>query len=209
MLSRLLSALGYRQPPVYFLPSFALRDANGVHVEPGGRFRRDGGPMQARDHWSWEQNPFVGMRPYQGLLVVLLMFNASNMDSASNTLYDVVRSSETVRWYVVRDLAATLGLPGLAAGRDPHAFAQSRFITGVANGFAAFDYSGPHAALVRDRITPDDVGWASFMLSRVTERQWQDAFRAGGYGPAAASRFIATLHARIETGRRIGGDDWP
>ena len=209
VLSRVLSALGYHQPPVYFVPSFALRDARGVHVETGGRFRREDGPMQVRDRWSWEQNPFVGMRPYQGLLIVLLMFNASNIDSANNTLYDVVRPEKPARWYVVRDLAATLGPAGLAAGRSPGAFARGPFITGVDAGFVAFDYAGPHAALVRGRIPPDDVGWVAFVLSRLTDRQWQDAFRAGGYTPAAATRYIAALRVRIEHARRIGGDDWP
>ena len=165
--------------------------------------------MRARGGWSWERNPFVGMRPYQGLLVVLLMFNASNIDSANNTLYDVARGGEPTQWYVVRDLAATLGPSGLDAGADPERFARGRFITGVAHGFAEFDYAGSRQAVVRDRITPDDVGWASFLLAGLTERQWQDAFRAGGYDPASAARFIATLRARIAQGRRIGGDDWP
>ena len=38
-LSRLLSAIGYHQPPVYYLPTFTLKDDWGTHVEPGGRFR--------------------------------------------------------------------------------------------------------------------------------------------------------------------------
>jgi hypothetical protein len=38
-LSRVLSAVGYHQPPVYFLPSVTVKDASGTHVEPGGRFR--------------------------------------------------------------------------------------------------------------------------------------------------------------------------
>ena len=40
-LSRLLSAVGYRQPPVYYLPTFTLKDDWGTHTEPGGRFRLD------------------------------------------------------------------------------------------------------------------------------------------------------------------------
>src|SRR5262245_20142895 len=39
VLSRVLSAIGYHQPPVYFLPSFKLRDQTHVRVVPGGRFR--------------------------------------------------------------------------------------------------------------------------------------------------------------------------
>jgi hypothetical protein len=39
VLSRVLSALGYHQPPVYYLRSFTMRDTSGVHMEHGGRFR--------------------------------------------------------------------------------------------------------------------------------------------------------------------------
>src|SRR5260221_11642578 len=38
-LSRILSAVGYHQPPVYFLPAFSIKDTHGSDVEPGGRFR--------------------------------------------------------------------------------------------------------------------------------------------------------------------------
>src|SRR5437762_5655586 len=53
------------------------------------------------------QNPFVGTRPYQGLLVILLMFNSSDLKNTNNTLYEV---GDAIRhWYVVRDLGAALG----------------------------------------------------------------------------------------------------
>ena len=39
VVSRLLSAVGYRQPPVYYLRAFTLKDDFGRHVEVGGRFR--------------------------------------------------------------------------------------------------------------------------------------------------------------------------
>jgi len=42
-------------------------------------------------------------------------------------------------------------------------------------------------------------------LQQLTDDQWRDAFRAGGYEPRVAARFIAQLHARIEEARRISG----
>src|SRR5215207_8021869 len=38
-LSRLLSGVGYHQPPVYFMPTLTLQDHWGTHTERGGRFR--------------------------------------------------------------------------------------------------------------------------------------------------------------------------
>ena len=88
VLSRVLSALGYHQPPVYYLPAFTLSDDWGTHVEGGGRFRLHEKTLKDIGEWSWQQNPFVGMRPYQGLLVVLMMFNSSDLKNSNNTLYE-------------------------------------------------------------------------------------------------------------------------
>jgi hypothetical protein len=55
VLSRVLSAVGYHQPPVYFLPSFTMRDAHGTRTEPGGRFRLHGKVMKAVGEWSWQR----------------------------------------------------------------------------------------------------------------------------------------------------------
>src|SRR5262245_16880637 len=65
-LSRLLSAIGYYQAPVYFLPAFTLKDAWGSHTEIGGRFRAKGQTLKESGEWSWSENPFIATRPYQG-----------------------------------------------------------------------------------------------------------------------------------------------
>jgi len=211
VLSRVLSALGYHQPPVYFLPSFTMRDAAGLHREPGGRFRLHDASMKARGAWSWQQNPFVGMRPYQGLLVILLAFDSFDLKNSNNTLYDVMRDGRPAEWYVVRDLGGALGESAKIRTRrnNPDRFAANHFITGVEHGFVVFDYHGNNPEVVRHRITTNDVGWAAYWLGQLSERQWQDAFRAGGYDPAIGMRFIATLQSRIAASREIGGSSGP
>jgi hypothetical protein len=123
-LSRVLAAVGYYQPPIYFLPSVTIRDAKGTHVEPGGRFRLSEPSLKPAGEWSWQQNPFVGTRPYQGLLVMLMMFSSSDLKNENNVLYEV-KNDEGVaeRWYVVRDLGTALGETGRLAQRgDPDMF---------------------------------------------------------------------------------------
>ena len=82
--------------------------------------------------------------------------------------------------------------------------ARHGFIRGIENGYVAFHYRGFHQALVRERITAADLAWASCLLDRLSDRQWQDAFRAGGYAPDVAQRFIRTLEDKIAVGRRLG-----
>ena len=205
VLSRVLSAIGYHQPPVYFLPSFTLADTFGVRTEPGGRFRLDLPSLKERGEWSWQQNPFVGMTPYQGLLVILMMFNSSDLKNANNTLY-AASDGDAGRWFVVRDLGMALGGTGRIWPRrgDPDVFDRHQFITGLQDGFVSFEYHGFHEELIRRRITPDDVRWASELLAGLSARQWRDAFRAGGYDAAVGERFIRRLHEKIEQGRTLG-----
>jgi hypothetical protein len=205
-LSRVLSALGYHQPPVYFLPTLSIADAKGAHVEPGGRFRLTEQSLENTGEWSWQQNPFVGTRPYQGLLVILMMFGSSDLKNENNVLYEVTNHTDNVgRWYVVRDLGTALGETGRLAPQrgDPDIFEREPFITGVKDGFVEFNYHGWHRELVK-RISPADVAWASEWLGQLSDQQWSDAFRAGGYEPAVADRFIGRLRQKIADGRRLG-----
>src|SRR5262249_47404455 len=109
VLSRVLSAVGYHQPPVYFMDSFTVTAADGTRTLPGGRFRLDESSLHELASWSWQSNAFVGTRPYRGLLVILLLFNSTDLKDSNNTLYRVSRDGASSHWYVVRDLGAALG----------------------------------------------------------------------------------------------------
>lgn len=205
-LSRVLSAVGYHQPPIYYLPSFTLEDPFGSRSEPGGRFRLDHPSLKNRGTWSWQQNPFVGMKPYQGLLVILLMFNSSDIKNSNNTLYEMkVPGGRDKRWFVVRDLGMALGNTGRFSPRRgaPDLFERESFITAIENGRVTFNYRGWHQELVDGRITTDDVVWASDLLGRLSAAQWRDAFRAGGFAPATADRFIRRLLTKINEGHQL------
>ena len=204
-LSRLLSAIGYHQPPVYYLPTFLLKTDWGTREEVGGRFRLKERSLKDEGLWRWEENPFVGTRPYQGLLVVLMMFNSTDLKNSNNSLYQYTRAGRAEKWYVVRDIGAALGDTNALAPRKNHpdTFERHPFILGTSNGFVQFAYNGWYKNLVRDRITPDDVAWASNLLGRLSDRQWNDAFRAGGYDPPTAGRFIRKLRQKIEQGQSL------
>jgi hypothetical protein len=204
VLSRVLSAVGYHQPPVYFLASLTVKDANGTHVEPGGRFRLTDKSIKAVDSWSWQQNPFVGMRPYQGLLVILAMFNSSDLKNDNNTLYEVKDPGDGPKhWYVVRDLGTALGETGRLAPLRGNSdiFERQRFILDARDGLVRFNYHGWHQELFR-QIAPLDLAFASDLMEQLTDEQWADAFRAGGFPTREANRFIAALHERIGEARR-------
>jgi hypothetical protein len=207
VLSRVLSAVGYHQPPVYFVPTFTLADESGTHAAPGGRFRLHDKTLKNLGGWSWQENPFVGTPPYQGLLVILMMFDSSDLKNDNNTLYEVSGPDGAQdRWYVVRDLGTALGETGRLAPKrgDPDLFDRQVFMSGMKDGFVQFSYHGWHQELFKRRITPRDVRWASDLLAVLRDDQWVDAFRAGGYEPAVADQFIRRLHQKIADGERMG-----
>jgi hypothetical protein len=209
-LSRILSAIGYHQPPVYYLPDFTLRNGSRTHVVRGGRFRLSDPRVKSRGEWAWTSNPFVDTQPYNGLLVALLVFKSWDLKDSNNRIYDVVRGGRVEQWYVVRDLGGALGDDtGLSPKRNHlERFERTRFIRDVSDGFVKFAYHGKNSELFDERLTPDDVRWACQLLANLDDRQWRDAFRAGGYEDAAASRFIRKIHANISDGLRVTNHRW-
>lgn len=207
-LSRVLSAVGYHQPPVYFTPSFVLARGGSPERMPGGRFRSKHDELREMGDWSWQQNPFVGTKPYQGLLVMLMLFNSSDLKDSNNTVYALTSPREgATRWYVVRDVGSALGETGKLDAKegDPALFERLPFVNGVRDGFVQFNYHGWHRELFDDRITPDEVRWACGLLAKLSDAQWRDAFRAGGFDAAVADRFIRRIKSKIDEGQRIGG----
>ena len=50
-MSRLLSAVGYHQPPVYYLPTFTLKDDWGTHTEVGRTIQAQGRALKDAGTW--------------------------------------------------------------------------------------------------------------------------------------------------------------
>lgn len=205
-LSRLLSAMGYHQPPVYYLPAFKLEDDWGTHLEAGGRFRLKHDALKDAGAWRWEENPFIGSRPYEGLIVLMMMFNNTDLKNSNNTLYERKRGGQVERWYVVRDIGAALGDTNRFAPRKNHvpSFERHPFILGLNNGYVELAHEGWYSKMVESRTRPADVVWAANLLGQLSDKQMAEAFRAGGYEPTVANRFIRKLREKIEQGRAVG-----
>ena len=201
-LSRLLSAIGYHQPPIYFLREFRLKDDWGTHTEMGGRFRLKADELDDEGLWQWEDNPFVGSRPWAGLLTLLMMFNSTDIKNSNNTLYEYKSGGRVETWYAARDIGAALGDTHRLTPRknDIDSFERVPFILGVDKGRVDFAYDGWYRNYVEGQIAPADVVWVMSLMSRLTEKQWQDAFRAGGYEASTADRFIRKLREKMAAG---------
>jgi hypothetical protein len=201
VLSRILWGLGFHQQPIYYLPSWTMEENGIKSTISEARFRPKLKEFERLDeYWWWQQNPFVGTRELSGLLVVLLMFNSTDLKNDNNSLYTFKEPVEgATRWFVVRDLGAALGETGkLYPKRNClECFERHGFITAVNGDRIEFDYVGRHQELI-SMIRPADVRWAGERMKRLTDKQWHDAFRAANYSDADAQRFINRLKEKID-----------
>ena len=208
--SRIHWGLGYHQPPIYLLTDWTAQKATSPNPQLPSRFREskpDLHGLDAKGTWSYYRNPFVGTPQLQGLLVLQAMLGNSDLKDDNNALYELEEEFEGARqWHVARDLGHTFGRTGVirAPRGDIDVFEATPFITGVVNGRVKLDWRGRHDALFND-IKPADVRWICTRLGTLTDRQWQDAFRAGGFDDQTAARFIRRMKQKIAQGLALEG----
>ncbi|HEX7779107.1 MAG TPA: hypothetical protein VF424_07720 [Vicinamibacterales bacterium] len=211
--SRILWAIGFHQPPTFYLERWTLVGTE-AGAQPPGRFRPELPDREVTGEWSWYENPFVGSRPYGGLVVTNLILNSWDWKTSNNKVYRLAEPVNGVtRWFVVRDVGASLGkttyprllkwfrLRGFGQGtrNDLAGFEEQGFIKGVDGSSIAFDYRGIYRDVI-ESVTPEDVRWACLLLSRLSDRQWSDAFRAGGYTADQTTRYVAKIKEKVAQG---------
>lgn len=208
--SRLIWGAGFHQPPIYLVEKWTALDAPRLNPQEPARFREkapDFHGLEDQDDWSLYQNPFVGTRQLNGLLVLHAMLGNSDLKDDNNTLYTLGEPVEGARrWYVTRDVGHTFGKMGLmgAPRGDIEVFELTPFILGVKDGRVRLQLGGRHNALFED-ISPADVRWICGLLDRFTDDQWSDAFRAGGFDRPTAERFIRRMKQKIAQGLALEG----
>ena len=198
--SRVLWAIGYHQPVMHFLPTWKKKGDEAM-PQSSARFRLQSDHKSEAD-WSWQTNPFSGTRQMKGLLVANLVLNNWDLKDTQNRIYiSSDRATQPARRFVVQDLGAALGRTAWPTGNrnDIDDFESQNLIASVKDGVITFDYHARHRELLED-ITPDDVAWVCGLMSRITDKQWADAFRAATYPPDIAARYIAKLKSKIAEG---------
>jgi hypothetical protein len=198
--SRILWAIGYHQPVMHYVPQWKMTGGPEVKPEPG-RFRFES-DHKKEGNWSWEENPFVGSQPFRGLVVVNLLLNNWDLEPDNNRIYEVENAKRAPkRQYVVQDLGGSLGKTRWPVGgrNDIDGFESQAFVKSVDHGGLDFDYHGPHQALVKS-LTRADVLWACRLVSRLSDRQLTDAFRAAGYKTDSVSRYVRKIRQKLAEG---------
>jgi hypothetical protein len=212
--SRILWAIGFHQPPTYYVERWTMTGAESG-TQPPARFRPTLPDYRVVGDWSWYENPFVGTRPFGGLIVANLVLNSWDWKSGNNKLYHVHDPAGVVRrQFVVRDLGASLGktrypamlkfvrIRGIRQGtrNDLPGFESQGFIKRVGDGGRIeFDYTSMYRDLI-ETVTADDVRWTCALLAQLSDAQWNDAFRAGGFSDNQRARYVRKIKEKIAQG---------
>lgn len=215
--SRLLWAIGFHQPPAYYLPSWTMTGGRSGQ-QPAGRFRPDVPDRKVVADWSWYENDFLATQPFKGLVVANLLLNNWDWKTTNNKIYEVQRGggASPNQMYVVRDLGASLGktsFPRLLnwypmtmlpqGSRNALAdFESQGFISRVEGQRVEFVYRGINHTLV-NTISPGDVAWTCRLMAGLSDAQMHDAFRAAGYPDDQARRFVIKIKSKVAEGLKL------
>src|SRR5687768_1716972 len=114
--SRLLWAIGYHQPPTYYVERWTLTGGERPGPQGPARFRPQQPERKVVGDWSWYENELMATQAFRGLIVANLILNNWDWKTSNNKIYDVTGSGSAdfarggpSRVYVVRDLGASLG----------------------------------------------------------------------------------------------------
>jgi hypothetical protein len=205
---RLVWGVGYLTEINYLVPCVKIEGAPASSVkrcEGGGfanvKFEARPKGVKRLENWRWADNPFKGRKEFQALIALMSLINNWDLKDDNNRIVFVRDgpAGPELR-YILSDLGATFGKTGgfLSRSRNkPEDYVKSKFIEGVAGGKVRFSYSGKNSVLFSN-ITVEQARWLGSWLSRLTDTQISDAFRAANYSADDVQSLTRAVRARID-----------
>src|SRR5215208_2109047 len=206
--TRLVWAAGYPTEVNYLVPCVQIVNApkprkKVERCEGKGyanvRFEARPDDHQRLEEWSWSKNPFTGTKEFAGFVVLMGLLNNWDLkDSNNKVIYAPGEGGGELR-YVVSDLGATFGKTGnfiTHSRNEPEKYVKTGFVDKVEGGFVRFDYDGKNGGLF-DAVTVEQARWIGDILSRLSEEQIKDAFRAANYKPEEIEALAQEVMGRI------------
>ncbi len=202
--SRLMWAVGYLPDVNYLVPKVKVEGLN----KPLENVRFGLRPKDVKrvDGWQWKKNPFVGSREFQGMKVMMALLNNWDIKDSNNKVAVVhnKKIADNELRYFVSDLGGSFGkvshIPRFIYFKpdrnNPKAYAQTRLVDKVKDGRVDFHYKLRRKNLFKD-ITVDQAQWITGWLSRLSDRQLEDAFRSANYNPTEVRMMSHGVRARI------------
>ncbi len=194
--NRLLWAIGYETEIAHLVPELVIQGKGtfkNVKLEARPNdVKRDG-------YWLWASNPFVGKPEFQGLKIMMVLFNNWDMKDDNNAILAVKGDTNSERRFIISDLGATFGKTGGIISRSrnkPSDYVKAEFVKGVKGNVVDFNYGGKMGKAF-EGITIEDAKWLASWLSRLSDEQLKDAFRSANYTPEEVDQLATAVRSRI------------
>jgi hypothetical protein len=203
---RLVWAVGYVSEISYLVPKVTIE---GKGAFENVRFEARPDNVDRFDEWKWSSNPFSGTRELQSLKVLMALMENWDLKDDNNRILATTRNGRTELHYVVSDLGTTFGKTGgqnspmafirsvKGSRNEPEDYVEDALIKAVEGNMVRLDYSGKNADMMRN-ITIADAKWIGGWLSRLSEKQIQDAFRAANYNADEVRMLTGAVRKRIK-----------
>jgi len=201
--SRLMWAVGYLPDVNYLVPKVKVEGLNKPLENV--RFGLRPKDIKRVDGWQWKKNPFVGSREFQGMKVMMALLNNWDIKDSNNKVAVVhnKKIADNELRYFVSDLGGSFGkvshIPRFIYFKpdrnNPKAYAQTHLVDKVKDGRVDFHYKLKRKNLFKD-ITVDQAQWITGWLSRLSDRQLEDAFRSANYNPTEVRMMSRGVRAR-------------
>lgn len=202
---RLVWAVGYVSEINYLVPRLTIE---GKGTFENVRLEARPENVERFDEWSWTSNPFAGKRELQGLKVLMALMENWDLKDSNNRILAVRNGSRSELHYIVSDLGTTFGKTGgqkspiafvksiKGSRNEPDDYVNDEFIDNVQGNTVRLDYDGKNADMMRD-ITVADARWIGGWLSRLSDGQIQDAFRAANYNAEEVRLLSGAVRKRV------------
>lgn len=207
--NRLLWAVGYATETVYLAPCTHIQGApkprkDVKRCEGDGfadaRFEARGEGVKRGENWDWKANPFARKRELNGLLVMMALLNNWDLKTANNVVLQVAKPDGTTELqYVISDVGSTFGKTGgpISHSRnEPEKYVKTKFVEGTKGDRVKFAYSGKQEDLF-NQVSVSDAKWIGGLLAQLSDKQIEDAFRAGDFTPEETQMLVAEVKERI------------
>jgi hypothetical protein len=202
--SRLMWAAGYFPDVNYLVPRVYVEGLNKTLENV--RFGLRPKDVKRIDGWQWDHNPFTGTPQFRGMKVMMALLNNWDIKDSNNKIAVVHNGqiADNELRYFVSDLGGSFGkvshIPRFLYFKpdrnNPKAYVQTRLVNKVKNDRVDFHFRPKSSYLFKD-ITVDDAQWLTSWLSRLSDRQIEDAFRAANYSPDEVRMLTQGVRERI------------
>ncbi len=203
---RLVWAVGYVTEINYLVPRLTIE---GKGTFENVRLEARPEEVERLDEWSWESNAFTGRRELQGLKVLMALMENWDLKDSNNRILLARGPGGNELHYIVSDLGTTFGKTGgrkspiaffrsiKGSRNEPDDYVSDEFIERVEDGTVRLHYSGKNSEMMR-HVSVSDAEWIGTLLSRLSDRQLEDAFRAANYNADEVRMLARAVRQRIE-----------